>query len=95
MMWLKVLLLVTQLSLAMSTVIVITIDDEEQEDQIAAIEAKVKNQEKELNQLGNISQAQNGTINLLNKVMHELHEQLGKYPDNFRDTSINHQDQLD
>ena len=84
-MWLRVLLLITQLSLVMSTVIVITIDDEEQENQIAAIETKV-------NRLENISQAQNGTINWLNKVIHELHEQLEKHQGN---TSENQQDQLD
>ena len=97
-MWLRVLLLLVQLSLVLSSVIVITInddDDDEQNEKISAIEVKVDSQDREIERLGNISQTQNGTINLLNKVSHELQEQLGKYQDKFQITSAKHQDQLD
>ena len=73
-MCLRVLLLLVQLSLVLSSVIVITInddddDDDEQNEKISAIEAKVDSQDREIERLGNISQTQNGTINLLKKLV--------------------------
>ena len=90
-MWLRLLLLVAKLSFVLSTTIT---EDEEQKKQIAAIEIKLDSQDEELKQLGNTSQSQNDTINLLNKLTQELQEQLGKHQDKFQNTSANHQDQL-
>ena len=94
-MWLRLLLVVAKLSFVLSTVVVITInEDGDQKKQIAAIEAKLDGQDEELKQLGNASQAQNDTINLLNKLTQELQEQLRKHQDEFQNTSVDHQDQL-
>ena len=94
-MWLRVLLLVTKLSFVLSTVVVITItEDDEQEKQIAAIEAKLDSQDEELKQLGNVSQAQNDTINFLSNLTQELQVKLEKHQDEFQNTNFNNQDQL-
>ena len=70
-------------------------NDKEQKEKISAIEAKVDSQHRKIEQLGNISHTQNGTINLLNKVTHKLKEHLGKYQGKLQNTSVDHHDQLD
>ena len=91
----KGLLLVAKLSFVLSTVVVITItEDDEQEKQITAIEAKLDDQDEELKQLGNVSQAQNDTINFLSNLTQKLQEKFEKHQDEFQNTNVNHQDQL-
>ena len=94
-MWLRVLLLVAELSLVLSTVVVIKItEDDEQEKQIAAIEAKLDSHDEELKQLGNDSQTQNDTINFLSNLTQELQEKFEKHQDDFQNTNVSHQEQL-
>ena len=95
-MWLRLLLLSAELSLVLSSVIVITItEDEEQKQQIADIETKLDSQDEELQQLVNASQIQNDTINFLSKLTQDLQERIGKNKNEFQNTSSSHQIQLD
>ena len=74
--WLKLLFLISELSLAISSVIVIKLDgDEEEAKKIAAIiEAKISKQEEVLKQLKDITKAQNSTIGLLNSTFQDAYD---------------------
>ena len=75
--WLKCLLLCLKLSLALSGVIVLKLDDEEDTKAIAGIiESKIDKQEEVLEQLKGTTEAQDATIELLNSTFkYTLHHQ--------------------
>ena len=71
--WFKCLLVFLELSFVLSTVIVLKLEDEEDIQKITAIiESKVDKQEQELEQLKNITKAQDSTINLLNSTCQDV-----------------------
>ena len=71
--WFKCLLVFLELSFVLSTVIVLKLEDEEDIQKITAIiESKVDKQRQELEQLKNITKAQDSTINLLNSTFQDV-----------------------
>ena len=94
--WLKLLLLVSELSLVFSGVIVIKLDeDDEEAKKIASIiEAKIHKQDEELQKLKNVTEAQNNEIAILNSTVNDAYNHQQKVNDEIRKDAQAHSNKI-